>query len=159
MERNYLICTASDGTVSYMPLDTDILTRTADGYTLNIYGASDIKLTVKNSDWPVNVNASFDDVKSGEYYVLPIRWAVAKGITTGTSQTTFSPTAYCTRAHRLSHSYGVRQAHPRRSSKIPSRTCRSRIITITRQYGHTAKTCSGRHIQRRHPVHQRRGGS
>lgn len=98
MERNYLICTASDGTVSYMPLDTDILTRTADGYTLNIYGASDIKLTVKNSDWPVNVNASFDDVKSGEYYVLPIRWAVAKGITTGTSQTTFSPTAYCTRA-------------------------------------------------------------
>ena len=39
----------------------------------------------------------FDDVPADEYYAAPVNWAVAKGITTGTSSTTFSPNDPCTR--------------------------------------------------------------
>ncbi len=39
----------------------------------------------------------FTDVKSNAYYYQAVLWAVEKGITTGTSATTFSPTAPCTR--------------------------------------------------------------
>lgn len=41
--------------------------------------------------------AAFLDVDEGVYYAAPIAWAVEKGITTGTSETTFSPDALCTR--------------------------------------------------------------
>lgn len=41
--------------------------------------------------------AAFSDVDEGVYYAAPIAWAVEKGITTGTSETTFSPDALCTR--------------------------------------------------------------
>ena len=40
----------------------------------------------------------FNDVKSGDYFYDAVNWAVEKGITTGTSATTFSPNATCTRA-------------------------------------------------------------
>ena len=40
----------------------------------------------------------FNDVKSGDYFYDAVNWAVEKGITTGTSATTFSPDAPCTRA-------------------------------------------------------------
>ena len=42
--------------------------------------------------------APFDDICGTDYYFEPIRWAVKEGITTGTSDTTFSPNATCTRA-------------------------------------------------------------
>ena len=37
----------------------------------------------------------------GSYYEAPVRWAVEQGITTGTSETTFSPDASCTRAQAV----------------------------------------------------------
>lgn len=40
----------------------------------------------------------FNDVKPGDYFYDAVNWAVVKGITTGTSATTFSPNASCTRA-------------------------------------------------------------
>ena len=41
----------------------------------------------------------FDDVQDeSQYYFTPVYWAVDNGITTGTSPTTFSPNAGCTRA-------------------------------------------------------------
>ena len=40
----------------------------------------------------------FTDVKADAYYYKAVLWAVEKGITTGTSATTFSPDASCTRA-------------------------------------------------------------
>ena len=40
----------------------------------------------------------FNDVKSGDYFYDAVNWAVEKDITTGTSATTFSPNASCTRA-------------------------------------------------------------
>lgn len=41
---------------------------------------------------------SFNDVNPGDYFYDAVNWAVEKGITTGTSATTFSPNASCTRA-------------------------------------------------------------
>ena len=41
--------------------------------------------------------AAFSDVDAGLYYAAPIAWAVERGITTGTTETTFSPDAFCTR--------------------------------------------------------------
>lgn len=39
----------------------------------------------------------FTDVKVGDYFYEPVLWAVEKGVTTGTSETTFSPADTCTR--------------------------------------------------------------
>ena len=40
----------------------------------------------------------FADVKAGSYYDDAVRWAVENGVTVGTSATTFSPNATCSRA-------------------------------------------------------------
>jgi len=44
---------------------------------------------------------NFTDVKADAYYATPVTWAVSKGITTGTTATTFSPSNTCTRAQIL----------------------------------------------------------
>ncbi|MBR2778560.1 MAG: S-layer homology domain-containing protein [Firmicutes bacterium] len=41
----------------------------------------------------------FTDVKESDYFYKAVLWAVEQGITTGTSDTTFSPNAACTRGH------------------------------------------------------------
>ena len=46
----------------------------------------------KSSDMP------FTDVAAGSYYHDAVLWAIEQGITKGTSDTTFSPNATCTRA-------------------------------------------------------------
>lgn len=43
----------------------------------------------------------FTDVVAGSWYADAVAWAVAKGITTGTSETTFSPNASCSRAEMV----------------------------------------------------------
>ncbi|MEE3420055.1 MAG: S-layer homology domain-containing protein [Lachnospiraceae bacterium] len=40
---------------------------------------------------------SFSDVEAGKYYENPIAWAVKENVTSGTSDTTFSPNKVCTR--------------------------------------------------------------
>ena len=42
-------------------------------------------------------SSPFTDVKPGKYYYDAVLWAVEKGVTTGTSPTTFSPKQECTR--------------------------------------------------------------
>ncbi len=42
--------------------------------------------------------AGFADVTADAYYAAPVEWAVAQGITSGTSDTTFSPDDTCTKA-------------------------------------------------------------
>lgn len=49
---------------------------------------------------PVVVNP-FTDVESSAYYYSPVLWAVQNNITAGTSATTFSPNASCTRAQMV----------------------------------------------------------
>ena len=47
---------------------------------------------------PQAMDNPFTDVAAGAYYYEAVLWAVENGITTGTSATTFSPDAPCTRA-------------------------------------------------------------
>ena len=46
---------------------------------------------------PAGGQTAFVDVADGAYYETAVRWAVEKGITKGTSDTTFSPDEPCTR--------------------------------------------------------------
>ena len=47
---------------------------------------------------PRSVSMPFTDVPKGSYYEMAVLWAVENGITKGTSDTTFSPDATCSRA-------------------------------------------------------------
>ena len=47
----------------------------------------------------------FTDVASADYFYAPVMWAVANKITTGTSNTTFSPNDTCTRAQVVTFLY------------------------------------------------------
>ena len=46
-------------------------------------------------------SAAFSDVPSGAYYAEAVNWAVGRGITSGTTSTTFSPHAVCSRAEAV----------------------------------------------------------
>ena len=50
-------------------------------------------------------SSKFTDVKSGAFYADAVAWAVANGITAGTSKTTFSPENVCTRAQTVTFLY------------------------------------------------------
>ena len=50
---------------------------------------------------PTESKNPFTDVKEGTYYYNAVLWAVEKGITNGTSATTFSPDEVCTRAQAV----------------------------------------------------------
>ncbi len=51
----------------------------------------------------------FTDLKDGAYYTDAVLWAVEKGITTGTSATTFAPEAGCTRGQIVTFLYRAAQ--------------------------------------------------
>ena len=53
--------------------------------------------------------ASFTDVSADAYYAPAVDWAVEKGVTTGTSATTFSPDDACTRAQIVTFLYRAAQ--------------------------------------------------
>ena len=48
---------------------------------------------------------TFADVAADAWYFAPIQWAVKNGVTSGTSATTFSPSATCTRAQIITFLY------------------------------------------------------
>ena len=54
---------------------------------------------------PAVSGGSFADVDANAYYADAVAWAVAEGITSGTSATTFSPNAPCTRAQIVTFMY------------------------------------------------------
>ena len=54
-------------------------------------------------------SANFTDVKSDAFYADAINWAVANNVTNGTSNTTFSPNADCTRAEIVTFLYRAYQ--------------------------------------------------
>lgn len=120
LQKEYLICTSSDGIVSYMPLDINSMTKSGNKYTAKIRKADYVVFTVgeggENSENVKNENSKdektntgnensavpvFDDVKSDAYYAEAVKWAVGRQITNGTSETTFSPSDTCTRAQIL----------------------------------------------------------
>lgn len=118
LQKEYLICTMSDGEVSYMPLDIAFMQKSGNTYTAKIQKEGYAVFTVgedgraNESKAPENqcdANNSiimptvptFTDVSSDAYYANAVKWAVNKKITAGTSSTTFSPNDTCTRAQIL----------------------------------------------------------
>lgn len=67
---------------------------------------------------PASVEMPFADVPSGAYYNDAVLWAVENGITAGTSDTTFSPDATCTRAQIVTFLWRAQNA-PIVSAKNP----------------------------------------
>ena len=56
---------------------------------------------------PTSMNNPFTDVSDSAWYCKAVMWAVEKGITGGTSPTTFSPDAFCTRAQVATFLYAA----------------------------------------------------
>lgn len=50
---------------------------------------------------PAAMQTTFTDIRTGTYYYDAVLWAVQRGITDGTSETTFSPDHPCTRAQAV----------------------------------------------------------
>ena len=60
-----------------------------------------------------DIVGQFTDVFVSDYYADPVRWAIEKEITTGTTETTFSPSSTCTNAQILTflwRAYGCPEA-------------------------------------------------
>ncbi|MEE3419627.1 MAG: S-layer homology domain-containing protein [Lachnospiraceae bacterium] len=55
------------------------------------------------------VSTNFADVSMTAYYATPVGWALLKNITGGTTKTTFSPNAPCTRAQAVTFLYKANQ--------------------------------------------------
>ena len=112
--------TASKGT------NVTITAKPADGYELGSLTATDAngsalaltdlgngKCSFTMPDGKVEVNGTFVkksaqtfvDVPENAYYAPAVNWAVEKGVTEGTSATTFSPDAACTRAQIVTFLY------------------------------------------------------
>lgn len=54
---------------------------------------------------PTSTSCPFTDVSADAYYYKAVLWATEKGITVGTSATTFSPDMECSRAHIVTFQY------------------------------------------------------
>ena len=66
----------------------------SDGNTINLLPGITVHYGIVETPTPVN---PFTDIAELDYFFDPVMWAVQQGITTGTSTTTFSPTAECSR--------------------------------------------------------------
>ena len=93
-------------------VDLTAYTPTRSGYTFTGWYADEgltekitqVKLTGDTTvyaGWQEGGAATFTDVPKGSYFEDAVNWAVAQGITAGTSATTFSPNAACTRAQAV----------------------------------------------------------
>ena len=74
---------------------------------------------LNGSPKPKTTKNPFNDVKSSAYYYKAVLWAVEKGITTGTSKTTFSPNKVCTRAQTVTFLYRMAGSPSIGSAKNP----------------------------------------
>ncbi|MBQ6678326.1 MAG: S-layer homology domain-containing protein [Clostridia bacterium] len=77
----------------------------------------------KNPNYKPPVN--FKDVKADAYYADAVAWAVAKGITTGTSATTFSPDEGCTRGQVVTFLWRAAGSPEPAGTKNPFRDVKS----------------------------------
>ncbi|MBR6916509.1 MAG: S-layer homology domain-containing protein [Clostridia bacterium] len=97
----------------------------ASGHTFGSDGKAE-KCTVcgeKNPDYKPPVN--FKDVVPGAYYADAVAWAVANGITTGTSATKFSPDEGCTRGQVVTFLWRAAGSPEPTGAKNPFRDVKS----------------------------------
>ena len=80
---------AKAGTTVYVPFTIYAKYGTSSAATRQVTGTVAIKIAQ---------TMNFADVKPTDYFYNPVKWAVNKNITKGTSATTFSPYKTCTRA-------------------------------------------------------------
>ena len=127
---------ASKGTTVTLTVDPD------KGYVLDTLTVldgnnKDLKLTEKNGKYTFTMPASkvtveaafkaeqstgknpFTDVPAGSYYEDAVIWAVDKGITTGTSATTFNPNGICTRAQAVTFLWRAAGSPAAKSAVMP----------------------------------------
>lgn len=83
----------------------------------------------------------FNDVKPGDYFYDAVNWAVEKGITTGTSATTFSPNASCTRAQIVTFLWRASGSPEPKTASNPSPTLQP-TLTTARLFCGLLKTAS-----------------
>lgn len=127
---------AAKGTTITLAVDPD------KGYVLDTLTVldgkdKDLKLTEKNGKFTFTMPASkvtvaatfkastptgknpFIDVPAGSYYEDAVIWAVDKGITTGTSATTFNPNGICTRAQAVTFLWRAAGSPAAKSAVMP----------------------------------------
>ena len=108
-------------TLTVKPADgyelTGITVKDSAGNTLLLTRVSDTEYTFVMPDGTVTITPVFAEIKGGEpasrftdvqpgaYYYDAVLWAVEKGITNGTSDTTFSPADGCTRGQIVTFLY------------------------------------------------------
>ncbi|WP_369282132.1 S-layer homology domain-containing protein [Oscillibacter sp. GMB15532] len=90
----YVLHILTDGTKEY-------LKPSVSGNSLTISGVRNLSVFAVIPGSEVPAELAFTDVASGAYYADAVRWAVEKGVTSGTSATTFGPNAACTRAQAV----------------------------------------------------------
>ena len=74
---------------------------------------------------PKSTKTDFTDIKKTDYYYNAVLWAVEKGITTGTSKTTFGPSNVCTRAQTVTFLYRMAGSPSTGSAKNPFKDVKS----------------------------------
>ena len=92
------------------------VTKKGDKYTFEMPAS---KVTVKATFSKIDVESTFDDVAEDAYYFVPVEWAVEEGITSGTSATTFSPNASCTRAQAVTFLWRAAGSPEPESTEMP----------------------------------------
>ena len=80
--------------------EIELIDKGNNKYTFTMPGSS-VKIQVSFKEIAEQVTNPFTDVYESDYYYDAVLWAVANGVTAGTSATTFSPNAPVTRAQMV----------------------------------------------------------
>ena len=76
-------------------------------------------VTIEAELVPLRDIITFTDVPANAYYADAVNWAVLNGVTKGTSETTFSPDASCTRAQAVTFLWRAAGSPAPKSSAMP----------------------------------------
>ena len=76
-------------------------------------------VTIEAELIPLSGIVTFTDVPANAYYADAVSWAVLKGVTKGTSETTFSPNATCTRAQAVTFLWRAAGSPAPKSGTMP----------------------------------------
>ena len=93
------IADSSEAKTGALASDAEEAVVVAEGGTYNALPAAGEETPAEETPAEETVTNPFTDVPESAYYYAPVQWAVAQGITTGRTETTFAPGENCTRAN------------------------------------------------------------